>query len=199
MVLRPCSEEFPWGKKDTPVYRLRLRSHLLKSVLDPKPRRGGGLGTPLTFFIHSQHCGPTTQQGLHHRSKTVPGSNVEWPWKKGKRSKKSVGYHAALPHPARVSRVLNKYREFQRAPGRRVALSSPTCLPQPGAPFPGHSHLQRTVGSIDKAKVLGFCQDHEGTFLMALRERNRDGVEAGRLQSRSWVVGGQRAMQAGQS
>lgn len=55
--------------------------------------------------------------------------------------------------------------------------SSPTCAPsppRPGAPFPGHSHLQRTVGSIDKAKVLGFCQDHEGTFLMALKERDRE-------------------------
>lgn len=41
------------------------------------------------------------------------------------------------------------------------------------SPCPGHSHLQRTVGGIDKAKVLGFCQDHEGTFLMALRKRNR--------------------------
>lgn len=85
--------------------------------------------------------------------------------------------------------MLNKYSEFQRTPGRQVALSSPTCLPQPGAPFPRHSHLQRTVGSIDKAKVLGFCQDHEGTFLMALRERNRDGVEADRLQSGSWGRG----------
>lgn len=59
-----------------------------------------------------------------------------------------------------------------REPLEGKLLSSPTCLPQPGAPFPGHSHLQRTVGSIDKAKVLGFRQDHEGTFLMALRKRN---------------------------
>lgn len=54
----------------------------------------------------------------------------------------------------------------------QAALSSPPA-PLARSPFPGHSHLQRTVGSIDKAKVLGFCQDHEGTFLMALREGNR--------------------------
>lgn len=70
--------------------------------------------------------------------------------------------------------ALNTCRELQRAPGVQTALSAPTCLPQPGAPVPGHSHLQRTVGSIDKAKVLGFCQDQESTFLMALRERNRE-------------------------
>lgn len=48
--------------------KARLRSHLLKNVPDPKPKRGSGLQTPPTFFIHSQHCGSTTQQGLYHRS-----------------------------------------------------------------------------------------------------------------------------------
>lgn len=81
--------------------------------------------------------------------------------------------------------MLNKSCEFQRTPGRRGAPSSPACLPRPGAPVPRHSHLQRTVGSIDKAKVLGFCQDHEGTLLMALGERDRGGGEADRLQSGS--------------
>lgn len=46
------------GKKTQ--FIAKLRSHLLKNVPDPKPRRGGGLWTPPTFFIHSQHCGPTT-------------------------------------------------------------------------------------------------------------------------------------------
>lgn len=85
-----------------------------------------------------------------------------------------MGGQVDLLPPARGVRALSKHCELRRAPGMQAALSSPTCLPQPGAPFPGHSHLQRTVGSIDKAKVLGFCQDHEGTFLMALRERNRE-------------------------
>lgn len=56
----------PLGKKIQ--FIASLRSHLLKYVPDPKPWRGGGLQAPPTFFIHSQHCGPTTQQGLHHRS-----------------------------------------------------------------------------------------------------------------------------------
>lgn len=67
-----------------------------------------------------------------------------------------------------VPRILNRYCELRRAPGARVAFST-SREPLPRA----HSHLQRTVGSVDKAKVLGFCQDHEGTFLMALRKRKR--------------------------
>lgn len=70
----------------------------------------------------------------------------------------------------------NKSCEFQRSPGRRGAPSSPTCPPA-RSPLPRHSHLQRTVGSIDEAKVLGLRQDHEGTLLMALRGRDRGGGE----------------------
>lgn len=55
--------------------------------------------------------------------------------------------------------------------------------PPARSPLPRHSHLQRTVGSIDEAKVLGLRQDHEGTLLMALRERDRGGGGADRLQS----------------
>lgn len=57
---------------------------------------------------------------------------------------------------------------------RQLFLSHLLLSPPARSPFPRHSHLQRTVGSIDKAKVLGFCQDHEGTLLMALKERNRE-------------------------
>lgn len=70
-------------------------------------------------------------------------------------------------HPSQSSRVRSKHCERQRAPGMQAAPRAPR------SPVPVHSHLQRTVGSIDKAKVLGFCQDHEGTLLMALRERDR--------------------------
>lgn len=48
-----------------------------------------------------------------------------------------MGCQAALPPPAKVTRALNKYCERQRAPGTQVALSSPPCLPQPGAPALG--------------------------------------------------------------
>lgn len=58
--------------------------------------------------------------------------------------------------------------------GSSLLSTSPAPTPQPRAPYPRHSHLQRAVCSIDKAKVLGFCQDHEGTLLMALREGGRE-------------------------
>lgn len=63
LLLCPCSHKVPW--EENLMYN---KVDLLKNVL-----------TPPTFFIHSQHCGPTTQQGLHHRSQTIPGSNVERP------------------------------------------------------------------------------------------------------------------------
>lgn len=61
------------------------------------------------------------------------------------------------------------------------------CCGLQGAPFPRHSHLQRTVGGIDKAKVLGFRQDHEGTLLMALRKRTESGHMWSRTLTDHWA------------
>lgn len=66
LVMYPCSHQVPW--EENLIYN---KVNLLEKSL-----------TPPTFFIHSQHCGPTTQQGLHHRSQTIPGSDVERPYRR---------------------------------------------------------------------------------------------------------------------
>lgn len=73
---------------------------------------------------------------------------------------------AALPPSARATTLPGEYCELRELePLERAAASFPPHLapiPQPRAPTPGTHICSGAVGSIDKAKVLGFCQDHEG-------------------------------------
>lgn len=138
-----------------------------------------------TFFIHSQHSGTSAEQGLDDGGQPVASCDVERPGGRGKggvnpaaepppvtpraKPRGSEGRHLALPEPP----AHTKQEQSSRHPP--YPRASPPTQQSPAFPhrrqLPEYSHLQSTVTCIDKAKVLGFPQDQQGTLFMTLERR----------------------------